>query len=146
METIKAKDYMKRGSGITDLTVNGECAKCGECCTDILPMDYNEVAKIRKYVQANHIKQQDHHVRPGEVDCTCPFLNLDTKKCMIYPVRPKICREFLCSKSPAEIEAMREKKLRMGEIMSMRLTIFGDESQLRLMEIAMIQYNKGNRY
>ena len=137
MENIRVKDYFQRGDGITNLTVNGECAKCGECCSDILPMDHNEVAKIKKYVQRNHIQQQDHRLPTGVADCACPFLNIDTKKCMIYPVRPKICREFLCSKTEEEIAAVRTEKLKIGKTMSMRMAGFGDDSQMLLMAMAL---------
>lgn len=87
-------------SGVYDLTENGECTKCGSCCSNFLPMTKTEIEVIRKYIAENGIKEQRILVPTSNVsfDMNCPFLNTrkDKDKCEIYPVRPKICRDFIC--------------------------------------------------
>jgi hypothetical protein len=41
---------------IVDLTVDGECSRCGECCGDYLPLLKNELKIIKEYVKKNNIK------------------------------------------------------------------------------------------
>lgn len=94
-ETIRAMN-----NGTTDMTKNGKCTGCGECCTNFLPMNRQEIETIKKYVKRHHIEP---HTMPKVLsrqsfDATCPFLDLTkgTERCKIYPVRPEICREFCC--------------------------------------------------
>lgn len=87
-------------SGVYDLTNNGECTKCGSCCSNILPMTKSEIEVIRKYIREHGIKQCRTlipTVTPLS-DMTCPFLDTkkDMDKCKIYQVRPKVCRDFIC--------------------------------------------------
>ena len=83
-----------------NLTCNGKCTGCGQCCSNILPMTDEEIETIRKYVKKYNIKENKHLIPLTEpiFDMTCPFLD-DSKsceKCKIYEVRPKICRDFIC--------------------------------------------------
>ena len=121
---------------VTDFTVDGNCSKCGECCKDIITADFNEIRKIKKYVQQHKIQPQWHPTGRKSIDMTCPFLNWDTRECVIYPVRPKICREFLCSKSNDELTAIREKIASQGTVMSLRKEVFDDDSQIRMAAMA----------
>mgnify|MGYP002460472757 FL=1 len=124
--------------GVTNYTVDGHCSCCGECCKDILPIDFVELNKIKKFVKSNRIKQQDHHLLPNTVDMTCPFLNIDgeTRKCVIYPVRPKICQQFLCSKHQEELTELSKSREKAGRLMSLRKEIYGDEDNLMLAALA----------
>lgn len=124
--------------GVTDYTVDGHCSRCGECCKDILPIDFVELNKIKKFVKSNGIKQQDHHLLPNTVDMTCPFLNIDgdTRKCVIYPVRPKICQQFLCSKPQEELTSLSKSREKAGRVMSLRKEIYGDVDNLMLAALA----------
>ena len=88
-------------NGVTDLTDNGNCRGCGECCSTLLPVSDTELKRIRRYVKSNHIKTQpvsNVYAQPM-LDLTCPFLRKDVSKnrCMVYPVRPDICARFKCS-------------------------------------------------
>lgn len=118
--------------GVTNYTVDGHCSCCGECCKDILPIDFVELNKIKKFVKSNRIKQQAHHLLPNTVDMTCPFLNIDgeTRKCVIYPVRPKICQQFLCLKHQEELTELSKSREKAGRLMSLRKEIYGDEDNL----------------
>lgn len=49
------------GTGkITDNSVCGECSKCGECCTNLLPISQNELDIIQRYVVEHKIRPQTH--------------------------------------------------------------------------------------
>jgi hypothetical protein len=62
-----------------------QCNNCGECCGPASATD-REVALIREYVVAHHIRTRD-----GDF-LACPFLG--EGKCLIYEVRPWVCRMF----------------------------------------------------
>lgn len=87
-------------NGTYDFTDNGKCIQCGACCSNYLPMTEKEIKIIKKYIKDNEIKECKHMMvlaNPA-MDFTCPFLNTnkDKEKCTIYPVRPTICRDFIC--------------------------------------------------
>lgn len=85
---------------VLDFTVDGKCSSCGECCSTILPASDEEIKEIKQYVQKNHIKPKSNITAPmmNTIDLTCPFLDVSKEhKCMIYEVRPLICRKFICS-------------------------------------------------
>lgn len=101
--------------GVYDMTDNGKCTGCGNCCSNILPMTDKEIEAIRKYIKKHHIKEFKHGIPLANpaFDMTCPFLNTDkkTEKCMIYEVRPAICRCFICSEPNG---ALKHKELYEG--------------------------------
>ena len=117
-------------SGITDFTRNGECTNCGACCSNNLPMTEEEVKAIRRYVRRNHIQEQKNYpvVLAGPVlDLTCPFRDNQTRTCVIYAVRPAICRDFRCNKPPLEMSAaVASYRERLRDV-NVRQTFFGGE-------------------
>lgn len=80
---------------ITDNSCCGKCSKCGECCTNFLPITQKEVKIIQDYVIANKIRPQKQML-VMQNRLTCPYYN--GKNCLIYEVRPLICKEFYCYK------------------------------------------------
>ena len=82
---------------IEDNSVCGKCSKCGECCTPFLPINQKEFYQISEYVIEHNIKPQKQMLIM-ENRLTCPYYN--GKKCLIYEVRPLICKEFYCYKMP----------------------------------------------
>lgn len=82
---------------ITDNSICGKCSKCGECCTNFLPISQTEADTIQKYVIENKIRPQKQML-VMENRLTCPYY--DGKKCLIYKVRPLICKAFYCNKKP----------------------------------------------
>ena len=80
----------------TNNTICGRCSKCGECCTNFLPVSQNEIDTIQKYVIQNNIKPQMQMLVMQNRLC-CPYYN--GQKCLIYDVRPLICKEFFCNKT-----------------------------------------------
>lgn len=96
----KFEDAMYSMSKTINLTDNGKCTECGECCSNMLPLTDKEVSEIRQYIQKNHIRERKHllPVAAAHIDLTCPFLDSakQNHKCVIYQVRPMICRLFKC--------------------------------------------------
>ena len=117
--------------GVYDFTKNGKCSQCGACCSDLLHISETEYRKIKRYIKKQNIKEQKHTapamlVEQPKLDLTCPFLNENkkTEKCVIYPVRPAICRFFVCDDSQGarnHPELYKEERV----LVSMRETFFG---------------------
>lgn len=124
-----AEAFKNMENGLYDYTENGKCVGCGACCSAMLPVSGKEIKGIRRYIKKNHIQEQQHNypVKNHALDLTCPFLN-DSKrnnKCEIYPVRPEVCRSFMCNDPNG---ARRSKKLlhKKYEPVDMRKLFFGD--------------------
>lgn len=102
MEVISVLESVKKGmdDNIYNFTVNGKCSQCGACCSDLLPMSEKEIREIHRFINKNGITECKHLLPTANpcMDMTCPFLDTDKKseKCIIYPVRPAICRQFIC--------------------------------------------------
>ena len=92
------KTVLSGTAKITDNSICGRCSKCGECCTNLLPVSQKEVDIIQRYVIANRIRPQTQ-ILVMQNRLTCPYY--DGKKCLIYEVRPLICKEFYCYKKPS---------------------------------------------
>lgn len=86
---------------------DGKCSNCGECCSNILPLTQKEIKQIKKYIYAHNIKPCEHTVnvlRQKPVDMVCPFRDNVNKCCTIYPVRPLVCRLYMCSNGIEEFK------------------------------------------
>lgn len=94
-------------SGVCDFTHNGECSRCGSCCSNFLPISEKEIKDIKRYVRKKEIKEQKRRYPTDTpvVDLTCPFLDTMYKRCLIYEIRPAICRDFRCDKPSKNIHA-----------------------------------------
>lgn len=113
--------------GVYDFTQNGECSNCGQCCSRFLPMSGKEVKFIKRYIQKHKIKEQ-RHIFPiaGAVeDWTCPFRSEVERKCLIYEVRPAICRDFRCDKPAKQIKANKDMYHGRYQVVDMRGEFFG---------------------
>jgi Fe-S-cluster containining protein len=64
------------------------CKNCGECCGPVLA-SIEEVTAIRNYIKGKRLK-----VPRRKDNLTCVFRDQATARCMIYPVRPLICRMY----------------------------------------------------
>lgn len=102
MENVSVLEYVRKGmeDNLYNYTKDGKCSGCGNCCSNLLPMSQKEVDAIHRYINKNGIKECKHllPVVAPVLDMTCPFLDTDKKseKCRIYPVRPEICKQFIC--------------------------------------------------
>ena len=89
-------------------TKEGRCSNCGNCCTELIPITNNELKLIKAYVKEKHIEPFSDVLFDLDgkfsINLLCPFRDMENKKCMIYEVRPKICRLFKCDQSLDVIE------------------------------------------
>lgn len=97
---------------------NHQCSGCASCCAELLPFTRKEGFKIKDYMQ----KKKDEG---EEIICSysvekdnknlyalCPFLNEQTNRCNIYPVRPFVCRNFKCDK---DIETLKKERMQYAK-------------------------------
>lgn len=104
-----------------DYTINNECSNCGNCCTSILPMTQAELSRIKKYVKKQKIKIQISNFPLSNVrDLTCPFRNNTSNKCLIYHIRPMICKDYICNVAPDPNNISDKLKNNKVEIIDMR--------------------------
>lgn len=82
-----------------------ECTQCGQCCTGspgFVWVDDSEIVAIANYLDRPVGEIRLLHTRParGKVSLTefangdCTFLDPQTRKCQVYPVRPRQCRTW----------------------------------------------------
>lgn len=129
---------------IVNRTCDGKCSNCGDCCADVLPLDGNEIRIIRDYIRKHKIKEIVHKNCFQKIDLTCPFRDNVNKICTVYPVRPAICKCFICSKPQADIEKDKILFHTKKKAESMRHLFFGGKSYDEILGI-MFQEIK-NRY
>lgn len=128
MECMSALAAIVKGmeDNLYNYTVDGKCSKCGNCCSDILPLSDAEIRRIRKYIRQNGIKESKHLIPVAKpvFDMTCPFRDNGKKICTIYEVRPEICRQFICDN---EQRAKEDRELlKVGRrVFSVREVFFG---------------------
>lgn len=110
-----------------DCTVNGECSNCGGCCGNMLPLSEQEIKTIKKYMKHHPINEQTHRYPTASImiDDSCPFRSDTEKKCLIYEVRPAICRDYRCDKPKQGIKANRDMYQGKYGVCNMRLEFFG---------------------
>lgn len=103
LESVTLGEILKKiiegNDEIQDNSILGKCSKCGECCSNILPLTQSDFDRIVKYVVKNDIVPQKHMLVMRN-RLACPYY--DGKKCLIYEVRPIICREFYCYKQASK--------------------------------------------
>jgi hypothetical protein len=75
------------------------CKNCGECC-GVIPASTKEIREIAEYLQF-HPEARKHAVAHAN-QITCPFRDEQKKKCLVYPVRPIICRMFGVCEGPMQ--------------------------------------------
>jgi len=86
-----------------DLTKDGKCSGCGGCCSSILPVTDAEASILKDYADTHGIDPELPAGTDPVIYLQCPFLDKTDKKCLVYPVRPGICRSYRCNKTDAEI-------------------------------------------
>lgn len=128
MEVVSMLSAVQRGmeDNIYNYTVNGKCSSCGNCCSNILPMSRKEIDTIKKYIKKNGIAESKHllPVIGKNYDMTCPFRDNTKKICTIYPVRPEICRQFICD-NEKRVKHNRKLLRQTRTVTLVRETFFG---------------------
>ena len=83
---------------ITDLySGRGSHDGCGECCSRFLPLTAHEAMQMRLAARNVEVRPPDPD---ADIDFTCPFLDED-KRCMVYEIRPSMCRAYNCAEHKA---------------------------------------------
>lgn len=128
VHTTSYMEYKRQSKEITDFTHGGQCSGCGNCCPNMLPITESEIKRIKSYVRTKGIKphQINFPLSGPMVDATCPFLNNNkTERCNIYPVRPSICRCFICNSQETTIQNALESGItEKRNVTDMRSTFF----------------------
>lgn len=119
IDTIDVKDY----------TNGGKCSNCGQCCSNLLPLSDGEIKAIKAHIKKHHIKEQRHNAMNG-IDMTCPFRDEKSRKCLIYEVRPQICRLFKCDQCADEIAGNKLRMHNVNKVTIMRYEFFGSKEDL----------------
>lgn len=102
-----AEDYFNniKEDKIKDMK-NPNCIDCAECCTMTASITKKEYKEIKFYLKKNKkavlqvnkvIDNMNQTIKDGKIDLYCPFSEKETKRCIIYDVRPQVCRSFHCS-------------------------------------------------
>lgn len=110
----------------------GKCSNCGECCSDILHLDKEEIALIDEYIKNHELKERKTVIDNGNptIDLTCPFRNNVIGMCNIYEARPYICRLFRCD-TPVEKAIMNRDELNKDKKpRSLRAVFFNNEENI----------------
>ena len=91
-------------------------------------MSKKEIRIIHEYIRKHNIRESKHilPVVNHPYDMTCPFRDNGKKICTIYPVRPEICRQFICD-SEKRAKHNRELLKQTREIVMVREEFFGGE-------------------
>ena len=116
---------------IFDFTYNGKCSNCGQCCSNLLPLSDSEVKRIKQYIKKHNIKEQRHNAMVG-VDMTCPFRDEVNKKCLIYEIRPEICRQFMCNHRKEDIMSWKIDFHKKFNPVFMRNEFYGNTEDVEL--------------
>ncbi len=88
---------------------NHQCSCCGNCCGEFIPITRKEIERIKEYMKSHpEIKNNWPSSDDKNLYAFCPFLNKETNRCDVYPVRPFVCRDFKCDRSKETIKAKRE--------------------------------------
>ena len=94
---IDRKDVDARN--IKDKTCDGNCSRCGDCCGMFIPFTDDELDVIKKYVKKHNIKPYDRvNKLTKQFNAHCCFYDENKKECRIYPVRPFVCKDFMCNR------------------------------------------------
>ncbi|MBP3914591.1 YkgJ family cysteine cluster protein [Clostridium sp.] len=87
---------------------NPNCNNCNECCSllsMITPEEYQFYLKYfstdkkgREIFKQGVTRWVEISRKLNSFNMMCPFIS-KTKRCLIYQIRPKVCKEFHCSPS-----------------------------------------------
>lgn len=128
------KDFLKDMETVhlTDFTKDGHCSGCGSCCSNILPMSDADIKRIKEYINTHSTSENRNnppYAAAPDFDMTCPFRDNTARKCTIYPVRPEICRLFVCNKQK-DAEKNKSRLYRLNRLVFVRQTFFQSELEI----------------
>ena len=74
-----------------NIPAHKNCVGCGECCGPVLATE-REIDVIKLHITKNPgIRADAEHHQGGDASLCC-FLDRGDHRCLIYPVRPMVCR------------------------------------------------------
>lgn len=81
-----------------NLSKNGECIECSSCCSIFTPISIEELKILKRLFTGKIIKNYVKILNENKegFSATCPFSDFETKKCLIYNLRPSVCKTFHC--------------------------------------------------
>jgi len=76
-----------------------DCSVCNLCCIEgVLHLNETDIKKISKYLKINpkYMVEQytTYNLKTGEIKINMPCSFLKNNHCIIYPVRPEVCRNY----------------------------------------------------
>lgn len=88
---------MSLEDGIINNTINDKCSHCGQCCGMFIPYTNKEIEIIKQYVKEHNIQPVKDRETSNGFEARCCFYDKINRKCNIYPVRPYVCKDFMCN-------------------------------------------------
>ncbi len=119
LEIVNEKNLFKDLSNIYNSIPGGKCEGCTSCCMESVNTFYIEFLNIYKYMEKNNLLDkwtkniEEHYFNELTEKKACPFLD-DDGRCIIYLVRPLVCRSFGYS-SKEEHESNYQRVLEMNK-------------------------------
>ncbi len=100
-----------------------KCAGCAECCKDAILLNWVDVMMIREQLSINQvakirIRENDFAIGiilSEEKEMFCSFLDRTNNLCTIYPVRPLVCRVYVCAPSTKTAFDIRNHIIHKGQ-------------------------------
>ena len=76
-----------------------DCSFCNLCCIEgVLYLDEEDIKRISNYLKINPkslVEQYtNYNLKTGEIKINMPCSFLKNNQCIIYPVRPGVCRNY----------------------------------------------------
>ena len=69
------------------------CDGCGNCCGRVIPADAEDMRRVERYANRHHVEPiADNLGGHSGHEHMCGWLDPETRRCRIYPARPKVCR------------------------------------------------------
>lgn len=126
--------------GVQDFSNNGKCSNCGNCCSNFLSMTKAEINTIKKYIEEHGILEQKNvfPLANPSFDLTCPFRSEKERRCLIYPVRPAICKVFMCYHKKEDLYKRRDEISLHCEAVDCRSEFYGRENTIELLTRGML--------
>ena len=105
MPTKPHPDRLKLLREPIDMSKDGQCSRCGQCCPSIVCVSEEELARLKEL--AKEVTPVFDRGDPGQpaIYARCPFLiqrKYFPAYCQIYDRRPRVCRTFACSRGNRE--------------------------------------------
>ena len=90
MKIIPKIEVIRRLNGIYDLIPSFHCQHCQQCSNPIIWFKAEEI-NIKEFLKLHHLSYLTYSDEEfGQNQLKCPYLSKN--RCMIYPVRPLVCR------------------------------------------------------